>query len=302
MMSYDNLIDPVEAAATGVHAPAPFALLTVRGPDAGSFVHRLSSQDVTGLAEGSAAPAAFLTAKGRLETLAWVARHADQVWIEVQAHELDKLAGLLDRYHFAERIAIEPMRTWQAVQIVGPGAWDRVSATACTASVEDAPLWFAGQCRGLRWVRWHGEAASLPALAGEAIDEAAWQRLRIAAGLPWLGIDVDAKTLALEADIDDHVSTTKGCYTGQEIVARIHTYGHTNRKLCRLKITPRGDAALAAGASIVDDEGDPVGRVTSLASARLDADPMLGLGYLPREVAVVGSKLALQEGGDVLVV
>lgn len=299
MQSYVDLLGPLANRLQGVQASAPFACLCVRGPDAVSFVHRLCSQDVEGLAAGGAAPAAFLSAKGRLETLAWVARHDDRVWIEVQAPELEKLAALLDRYHFAERLVLEPMRGFGCRQVVGPAAWAQAPTTVVAADVDAVPLWFAGEARGLRWVRWHGDPAALPAKDQPMVSDADWELLRVAAGLPRMGLDADTGTLALEVDIDDHVSTTKGCYTGQEIVARIHTYGHTNRKLCRLRVTLPTPAP-AAPPSIVDADGDDVGRITSLVPMPGSAQA-LALGYLPHELAASGSRLALAGGGEVVV-
>lgn len=137
-------------------------------------------------------------------------------------------------------------------------------------------------------MRWHGGPVPA-ALAGLApLDDAGWQRLRIAAGMAWVGVDAGADNLALEADIDEAVSLSKGCYTGQEIVARIHTYGHLNRRLCRLWI--EGAAAVAPGSTLVDGDGEPVGRITS--AAAVDGGS-LALGYLPRELWDGGTSLRL---------
>ena len=86
------------------------------------------------------------------------------------------------------------------------------------------------------------------------------------AGLVRIGVETEASTLALEADLDDHCSTTKGCYTGQEIVARIHTYGHVNRKLCLLQLD--GDGAIEQPVPLHELEDDlPVGRVMHAVAA-----------------------------------
>ncbi|MEZ5963756.1 MAG: hypothetical protein R3F56_07915 [Planctomycetota bacterium] len=299
MSTYADLLGPLSDRLRGVLAPAPFACLVVSGPDAVGFVHRLCTQDIEGLAAGRAAPGAFLTPKGKLETLAWLAREPDRVWIEVQAHELDKLTTLLDRYHFSERLSLEPMRAWSCQMLVGADVWSHEGVGQPAAAVEAEPLWFAGATRGLQWVRFHGEALAVPAGPWRRVELQEWELLRIAAGLPWMGVDADATTLALEADIDDHVATDKGCYTGQEIVARIHTYGHTNRRLCRLRVHATGTGE--APAAIVDGDGDEVGRVTSIARVPEGADA-LALGYLPHELANAGASLRLASGASVEVV
>ena len=86
-------------------------------------------------------------------------------------------------------------------------------------------------------MRSHGAAIRLQAPPSPLSDGDA-ECLRLLAGLLRVGVETEPTTLALEADLDDHVSTTKGCYTGQEIVARIHTYGHVNRKACLLHLAP----------------------------------------------------------------
>lgn len=305
MPSYDDLLAPGEDVDARLQQGAPFRCLKVRGRDAVGFVHRLCSQDVEGLSEGHAAPALFLTAKGKIETLAWLARRGEDVCIEVQVQELDKLSALLERYHFAERLAIEPMGGWSCNQLVGRRAWQAAGIAGPAANPTEQPLWFAGACRGLEWVRWHGEPSRLESAAPPAapLADDAWQRLRVAAGLPWVGVDVDTTTLALEGEFEDHVSTTKGCYTGQEIVARIHTYGHTNRRLCRLRVVAAGSAPLSLPMTIADAEGDPVGRLTSLAPAAAGTDGRtLALGFVPREFAAPGTRLRLGADGEVEVV
>jgi folate-binding protein YgfZ len=289
MPTYADLVGPELASVTGIQAPAPFSCLRVSGPDAVGFLQRLCTQDVAAMAVGTARPGAFLTPKGRLETLVWLGLLDGEVWLETQAHERAKLAALLDRYHFSERLRIEVPEAWTCWQLLGPAAWGDGHAPGIVRGGDGTG--FAGECRGLRWLRWHGHSAP-PFPAGlPALDDAHWQRVRIAAGLPWLGVDADASHIALELDLDDHVSLTKGCYTGQEIVARIHTYGHTNRRLCRVRV--EGDAG-GPPLPVKDADGEPVGRITSLAG--LPGGASLGLAVLPHAVAAPGTALVVGAG------
>ena len=115
--------------------------------------------------------------------------------------------------------------------------------------------------------------------------------MRICAGIARVGVDTEESTLAAEAAIEDHLSLTKGCYTGQEIVARIHTYGHVNRRLRLLEIDSA--EAISVGTVLVEPgAGDPVGRVMS-SSLLPDGRRRAALGYLPSDFGEPGSRLRL---------
>jgi folate-binding protein YgfZ len=116
------------------------------------------------------------------------------------------------------------------------------------------------------------------------------------AGCLRVGVETEATTLALEAEIEDHISTTKGCYTGQEIVARIHTYGHTNRKACLLLLA--AGAPITQAQELQDDDAIAVGRVLHAVPVP-GVDARLGVGYLPKDFQALGTKLRLGDGGMV---
>ena len=148
--------------------------------------------------------------------------------------------------------------------------------------------------RGVQFVRSYGAG---PAADGAPLPHALAEALRMAAGLVRVGVETEASTLALEADLDDHCSTRKGCYTGQEIVARIHTYGHVNRKLCLLQLD--GGERIEAPTTLLELEDElPVGRVMHAVSVP-GHDLRVGLGYLPEDFQALGSKLKLEDGAAV---
>jgi folate-binding protein YgfZ len=119
------------------------------------------------------------------------------------------------------------------------------------------------------------------------------------AGIVRVGVDTESGTLALEADLADHCSTTKGCYTGQEIIARIHTYGHTNRALCLLHLAA-GPAITAPAVLHELEDKIAVGRV--MAAVPVPGKALrVGLGYLPKDFQPVGTKLLLADGAAVTV-
>lgn len=277
-------------------AAAPYKLLEVVGPEALEFLQRLCTQDLVGLAEGPVVPAGFLDAKGKLQFTVLVFRRGESFWLETHAELWERLYELLERYHFTEKLAIHRREFGAAYEAVC--AADGAALTgACEWPTEGAGPVVKVTRRGVCFTRTHGGSPELG--DAELTDELA-EAARMLAGLVRVGVETEASTLALEADLDDHCSTSKGCYTGQEIVARIHTYGHVNRKLCLLRL-PAGDA-IAAPVALHEVEDDlPVGRVMH-AVAVAGQDMRLGLGYLPQDFQAIGTGLTLAGDGDVEVI
>ncbi|HEX6810210.1 MAG TPA: hypothetical protein VF384_01180 [Planctomycetota bacterium] len=284
---------------------APYRLLQLTGPDAGEFLQRLCTQDVRGLADGQLAPAAFLDSKGKLLVTCLVFRLGKAFWFETQAEQVERLAALLERYHFTEKIAIVP---------VAPRPCREVIAVASSASERDGKVTMLDEWpvvhfarRGVAFVRAYGDVDAKrlrgeAGLAGEPkpLTPEFAECLRMVAGLVRVGLETEPSTLALEADLDDHCSTTKGCYTGQEIVARINTYGHVNRKLCLLHLPAGPEITTPVALHEIEDQL-PVGRVMHAVPVP-DHAMRIALGYLPKDFQALGTKLALPDGGDVTVI
>ena len=135
---------------------------------------------------------------------------------------------------------------------------------------------------------WHALAASVRSLGGGPVGYRALNALRLEAGVPWFGTDFDERHIPHEAALENsHISYVKGCYTGQEIVERVRSRGHVNRRLAGLQFTgaepPQPGTALIAG-------GAEVGHVTSAAFSPLLGRP-IGMGYVRSEHNKLGSVL-----------
>lgn len=297
MNGCDPLTAELLAQGPYVRTDAPYRLLTLSGPDAGDFLQRLCSQDVRALADGEAKPAAFLDSKGKVVVTCLVQRvgegAAATYWLETQGSQHDALAQLLDRYHFTEKLAI-------GKALAEPVCDEWIGTASVSPPPRTAAVHFAWTRGGVQFVRRHAEhGASLPAWSGTPMAEDLAAALRTGAGIVAVGVDTEPTTLALEAFLDDHCSTTKGCYTGQEVVARIHTYGHTNRALCLLDLDdgPR----FAQPVVLHEPEDDlPVGRVMA-AFPVPGRSRRRGLGYLPKDFQKVGQRLRVASGGEAVV-
>ncbi len=132
----------------------------------------------------------------------------------------------------------------------------------------------------LEWVRAHG---------GGPMGYAALSAQRLVQGVPWFGYDFGEKQIPHEAGLENsHISYTKGCYTGQEIVERVRSRGQVNRKRVLLRLS--GQAVPEAGVPLTDKDGAAVGAVTRAAQSWVPAG-VFAMGYVRREFAVPGSRL-----------
>src|SRR5581483_12004652 len=141
----------------------------------------------------------------------------------------------------------------------------------------------------------HVIGAALPALDGTPLSDDAWEILRVEAGTPRYGVDMEEDRLVLEANLDDAVSLTKGCYLGQEVVARATARGHINRKLRGLLLD--GTTPATRGSKISAPSREDAGHITSsVVSPRLGP---IALAYVHRTVWDPGTELVVHDpSGD----
>ncbi len=243
------------------------ALIWVEGPDAAGFLQGLVSNDVVALATGEACPALFLDAKGHVQVEMRVHRDADDAFTLVApAERADRLAELLERYHFSEDL-----------EIIGPEPADTL--TLAGEGPAAGGLSLPGPVPGTITAVVDDATAAIAAAEAREVHPEALEMARIAAGAPAVGIDTTETTLVQEAALEEvAVSFGKGCYLGQETVARLQFRGRANRRLRGLALpTPPPDPGAA-----VTHGGREVGRLTSVAvTPDLGA---IGLAILRREV------------------
>jgi folate-binding protein YgfZ len=215
----------------------PRAFLRVAGPDAADFLQRMVSNDVEALAASEACDALLLTPKARIVAPLRVVRRADNDFLLSTEPELgESVRTTLLRARFAAKCEVEPEQH---------DAWHVLGG----AEVIDA--------------RPEGDEAT----------EGEFERARIEAGIPRWGHELDERVLPAEAGLDEtHISFTKGCFPGQEPIARQRYRGKVNRLLRSLRI----DGNVAPGDPIRHGERD-VGRITSAVDG-------IALGYVRTDV------------------
>ncbi len=298
----------VTALYTGaVMSPADAALITLTGPGAVTCAQGLLTNDLEQAGEGAFVYGALLTPKGMIVVDAWAARLGTTVGFTVSADGRDRAVAIFTRSvpprlarlhdHVAE-VAIYRLagpRALAAAVAAGlevPPAPGRVLQNAgdvlTARATESAPFALQVTMPVAQRERLAGRLAAAGAIEAEP---AMLELARVLAGWPRLGAEVDEKTIPQEVRFDEigGVSYTKGCYTGQETVARLHFRGHANRALRGLLFDSDPPASPAQGWTAVMHLDREVGRVTSLAfvpeSGVAGAGRWIGLAVIRREVA-----------------
>jgi len=267
----------------------------VRGPDASEYLQGQLSQDIGGLGVGEAADSLVLSPQGKLDALVRVVRLAHDRWsLDTDAGFGEALVARLARFKLRVKVDIAPL-PWRCVAVRGPGAPAALARHASpTAAPGGTAVAVSVSWNGVTGVDLLGEAPELPP-GVRACGPEAWEAVRVEAGIPRMGAELDERTIAAEADLVERtVSFTKGCYTGQELVARLDARGNrVARHLCGLVVGAdaleggdRGGTA-PVGAAIVHD-GKPVGTVTSASWSPALSCPV-ALGYVHRSVGVPGT-------------
>jgi len=260
-------------------------VVRVSGADAVEYLQGQLSQDVAALGVGESADSLILTPQGKLDALVRVSRTGDEELIlDVDGGFGEVVATRLARFKLRVKVVIEPL-TWRCVALRGPhAAAGETAGTSLTATFS----W-----NGVTGVDLLGEAPEIPDGVRLCSVEA-WESVRVEAGIPAMGSELDERTIAAEADLLERcVSFSKGCYTGQELVARLDARGNrVARHLRGLVVvglasgpsdTASGAPIVAPGSEIVSD-GKVVGTVTSAAWSPTFGRPV-ALGYVHRTVA-----------------
>ncbi len=283
------------------------------GPDAASFLNRMCTNQVDGLAPRTGCEAFLTDAKAHVLAYVLVFRCPGSLVLHTAAGQGAKLIAHLDRYLIRDKVELHDRSgSRREFLLAGERSKDVFSALGWAVPGEGhlnhVDVDWAGGKASIRRLELGGPAMFLIAVPAEAAGTA-WQMLqnagarpcgqlageaiRIEAGWPVYGIDVTEENLPQEVGRDRWaISYSKGCYLGQETVARIASRGHVNRMLVGLKF-PTGEIP-APGAELTAD-GALAGRVTSATfSPRLGS--ALALGYVRRGNASVGARLASSLG------
>ncbi|MEE9280026.1 MAG: glycine cleavage T C-terminal barrel domain-containing protein [Myxococcota bacterium] len=269
-------------------------LIRVTGGDRIHFLNGMLTSEVESLEAGAVRAALQLDRKGHIRAELWLVVLDEAVLLDAAPGAEAALFETLDKHVIAEDVELERLSGWDQLGIEGPGASALETARSpapgrCEVDARGR-LWLAGGSVAGQGVRVLGERAAIAELRVRldlpSLSEEAALVLRIDAFRPAQGVDFGERNFPQEAGLEDSVSFTKGCFIGQEIVARIESRGAVNRLLVKL----RPETTVARGAEIRAD-GKSVGQVTSAAASA--ATGPIALGYVHAALAEPGTAVEI---------
>ncbi|HSE18423.1 MAG TPA: glycine cleavage T C-terminal barrel domain-containing protein [Pyrinomonadaceae bacterium] len=287
--------------------------IRVSGSEATMFLNGLITNDVKNLAQNRWMPAVFPTVQGRLIGAVRVIRGSEPAFlIDTETASHDAVLKTISKFTLAGDFKVADVTSETALlTIQGDKAAEIVEKVT---GVSDLPENGVAEKDGVTIIRatHTGEEgfdviidSSRKASFRQALEDAGAQPvgedtleiLRVEAGIPRFGLDMDETNVVPETNLDAAVSYTKGCYVGQEIIVRIKHRGHPAKKLTGLRFET--DQQIEPGAIILSKENQEIGRVTSaVVSPRLGS---IGLGYVRYEHIAEGTQVVVGDGIEAIV-
>jgi folate-binding protein YgfZ len=292
--------------------------LRFTGPDRVRYLNAILTNNIKDLAGGQGVVSLLLNAQGRIQAEIETYAGGDSLWCVTFRMIREALVAALDKYIIMDDVTLtDETEIFGTLALEGPRAAEVVKkltsvelallgelesqqaaldGIACCVTkrspggVAGAELVLARSELPRLWELLQSEVTKA---GGRPLGYQALSALRLEQGIPWFGYDFGEKQIPHEAGLEDsHISYTKGCYTGQEIVERVRSRGQVNRVRVLLKLAAAD--LPAAGTSLLAD-GKEVGHLTRAAYSPLLEAP-ISMGYVRRESSSLGSELAIASG------
>ena len=285
--------------------------LVVAGEDALDLLDRLSTNQLPAIEVGAGAPTVLTTNKGRIIDLLYVYRDHDHLIVTTSASNQQRVAEWIEFYTFVEDVTVQDVtQATVALSVVGPGSagvldgfMDGMASSMmpfewCSAQLEGASVAVhRTDFLGVSSFDLVADAEHAGRLSARLMDVGAVpvgadavEVIRIERGVPAFGKELTEDYNPHEANLVRYIVFSKGCYVGQEVIARLHAYKKVQKHLVGLRWDHGG---ISAGDALVR-EGRQVGVVTSV--ARPPGGAYIGLGYVRREFAKDGMTVSSEAG------
>lgn len=253
--------------------PIQWTSLTMKGPDASDFLHRLTTVHVKAMKPGTGAPGFFLTAQGKIKAYfhLWMLG-ADEFFFEFDAGADEKwkteLLGIIDQFHFGEKFTLTEHAELKSAWLLGE--WGNLAPSQTSATGEIRFFHHGSKDFGISWISaWGPEKALNTWAASSGAKEITFEKIdeqRISATRPRVDTELSENTIPLEVGLKDAISDNKGCYPGQEVIERIISLGSPPRRLARIDGT--GPAPEPGEMLRSQDGTQEVGQITSVAATK----------------------------------
>jgi folate-binding protein YgfZ len=298
-------------SGAGLYDASHLGRLKASGDDALDLLHRLSTNNVAALEPGQGAPTILTTDRGRILDVVTVVHAGDHLLLLTSPGMAQAVMEFLDRYTIMEDMEVEDVSASLAMPSLWGPACGALLQSAGGASVSDLALHHSAEgevsgCLVRIVAAAMGDVPGYYLISPAATVEDLWRGLlsagatplgeegyelaRIARGVPVYGSEMGEEYNPLEAGLIGSIDFTKGCYIGQEVIARLDTYQKVQKYLVKVAFDPQ--AAVWPGA-VLTHEGKPVGKVTSVAHDPGLGTP-IGLAYVRPGQALAGLQLALE--------
>ena len=276
--------------SAGVVDRSDRGVLRITGPDRLTWLHSLTTQHLDGLAPGASGEALILSPNGHVEHHLTLTDDGTATWLHVEPGTAGALADFLASMRFMLRVEVADLtRDYAVLTLLGPRSGE-LAAGLDTVAARVNPGPFGTKDLIVARDLLPDAAAGLVRQGAAMAGMWAFEALRIAARVPRLGLDTDHRTIPHEVGwIETAVHLTKGCYRGQETVARVHNLGHPPRRLVFLSLDGSEDRLPGHG-DPVELDGTTVG-FTGSAARHYELGP-IGLALVKRTVPVDATLLA----------
>jgi len=292
-------------------------ILELSGKDRHAFLNNLLTNQIwdkekkIGLGTGQSVYAFFINNKGRIVSDMNVIELGDRTWLEMEEEKIETVQLAFEKYLFAEQVKMKSLVGGvHEFLVTGPRAQEAMANVEATVfrddicgvpgfvlivAIEEAERTWNHFTQGVE--REFDDDLRFRGLA-RPCGWAAFNTTRIEAGRPLFGIDFDESILPAETGLFERaVSLTKGCYLGQEIVARMHARGQVARKLVGIRM--QSDALPLAGTKIYDDQQNEIGGVTSSTISPVLSNIAICIGYVKKPFFAAGTKLKIPAEGSI---
>ena len=285
------------------------------------FIHNMSTCDINGLSAGDGAFGLTVDRGGKLVGQFFADVDAEVIRIEMDAARRETIVAHWESHRVADMIRFTQVDGLAVIALAGPRTAEVLDALCAAPSTELGPLaWMpitlAGVSGRLRrnderlgLPGWDvtvdqqaadGVVAALSEAGAVAVNDAAWTAVRVADGVPVDRVDMNEENIPLESDhLVRAISWEKGCYIGQEVIARMHYRGKPNRHLRGLEIS--GSQSPSPGDVLVAEAGKEVG-VVGTVSEHSEQGGVIALAVVKRHFAEPGTPLTTAGGAEAIVV